>query len=139
MATADGAVDVGTRTTRRILGGVGELVEKLFDFLANMVSPPEPLTPEQIDGLGEAAEEREVTAFAAAREADFQRLLDQIAAPEPAGARLLNDAAEAMRLTARGYHRVLRVARTIADLDDAEKVARVHIAEALSYRKTARL
>ena len=66
-------------------------------------------------------------------------LLDTVASPDPAGARLLADAAEAMRLTARGYHRVLRVARTIADLDDAEKVARVHIAEALSYRKTARL
>jgi magnesium chelatase family protein len=62
-------------------------------------------------------------------------LLDTVAGPDPAGARLLADAAEAMRLTARGYHRVLRVARTIADLDGAEKVARVHIAEALSYRR----
>ncbi|HEY5047396.1 MAG TPA: YifB family Mg chelatase-like AAA ATPase [Rhizomicrobium sp.] len=62
-------------------------------------------------------------------------LLDKVAAHDPSGARLLGDAAEAMRLTARGYHRVLRVARTIADLDGAEKVARVHIAEALSYRR----
>ena len=44
------------------------------------------------------------------------------------------DAADAMRLSARGYHRVLRVARTLADLDGADKVARVHLAEALSYR-----
>ena len=64
-------------------------------------------------------------------------LLDTIAQPDSAGARLLGDAAEAMRLTARGYHRVLRVARTIADLDGAEKVARVHIAEALSYRRAS--
>jgi magnesium chelatase family protein len=42
-----------------------------------------------------------------------------------------------MRLTARGYHRVLRVARTLADLDGAEKVGRVHLAEALSYRALA--
>jgi magnesium chelatase family protein len=46
----------------------------------------------------------------------------------------LRDAADAMRLSARGYHRVLRVARTLADLDGAEKVGRVHFAEALSYR-----
>jgi Magnesium chelatase, subunit ChlI C-terminal len=51
-------------------------------------------------------------------------------------AALLRDA-DAMRLSARGYHRVLRVARTLADLDDAEKVGRVHLAEALSYRALA--
>jgi len=39
-----------------------------------------------------------------------------------------------MRLTARGYYRVLRVDRTLADLDGADKVGRVHLAEALSYR-----
>jgi magnesium chelatase family protein len=62
-------------------------------------------------------------------------LLNSVAAPEPAGAKLLADAAAAMRLTARGYHRVLKVARTIADLAGNETVARVHIAEALSYRR----
>jgi magnesium chelatase family protein len=49
--------------------------------------------------------------------------------------KLLRDAADAMNLSARGYHRVLRVARTLADLDGREKVARIHIAEALSYRQ----
>src|SRR3974390_1333006 len=44
------------------------------------------------------------------------------------------EAADTMRLSARGYHRVLRVARTLADLDGADKVGRVHLAEALSYR-----
>jgi magnesium chelatase family protein len=47
----------------------------------------------------------------------------------------LAEAAERMRLTARGYHRVLRVARTLADLDGADGVNRIHVAEALSYRR----
>jgi magnesium chelatase family protein len=53
------------------------------------------------------------------------------------GLSLLRDAADSMHLSARGYHRVLRVARTLADLDGAEKVGRVHLAEALSYRALA--
>jgi len=61
-------------------------------------------------------------------------LIEEIAAPDAAGARLLVDAAEAFRLSARGYHRVLKVARTLADLDAADRVGRVHIAEALAYR-----
>ncbi len=66
-------------------------------------------------------------------------LLDQVATPDTAGAKLLTQAAEAMRLTARGYHRVLRVARTIADLAGAAHIARPHIAEALSYRRLRHL
>jgi magnesium chelatase family protein len=61
-------------------------------------------------------------------------LLEAIAAPDPAGLTLLRDAAAALGLSARGYHRTLRVARTLADLDGEACVARIHIAEALSYR-----
>ncbi|HWP26395.1 MAG TPA: YifB family Mg chelatase-like AAA ATPase [Xanthobacteraceae bacterium] len=61
-------------------------------------------------------------------------VLEEVARPEAAGLMLLREAADAMRLSARGYHRVLRVARTLADLDGAAKVGRVHLAEALSYR-----
>ncbi len=64
-------------------------------------------------------------------------VLEEIAAPDSEGRRLLTDAAERMRLSARGYHRVLRVARTLADLDRETTVRRLHIAEALSYRRIA--
>ncbi len=64
-------------------------------------------------------------------------LLEEVAAPDADGRKLLTDAAERMRLTARGYHRVLRVARTLADLDGAAAVRRIHVAEALAYRRAA--
>ena len=62
-------------------------------------------------------------------------VLEEIASPDPSGLTLLREAADAMKLSARGYHRVLRVARTLADLDRREQIARIHIAEALSYRQ----
>lgn len=61
-------------------------------------------------------------------------LLDIIAAPCPEGRALLQGAATRLGLTARGYHRVLRVARTIADLAGAEDISPDHLAEAISYR-----
>jgi magnesium chelatase family protein len=63
--------------------------------------------------------------------------VEAVAAPDPDGVRLLRDAAETLRLSARGYHRVIRTARTIADLDGEKRVRRLHIAEALSYRSAA--
>ncbi len=62
-------------------------------------------------------------------------LLDEVATPDPEGRALLVRAAERLRLSARGYHRVLRVARTLADLEGAAIVGRRHVAEALSYRR----
>jgi magnesium chelatase family protein len=62
-------------------------------------------------------------------------LLEQVATPDEPGQALLAKAAEQMRLSARGYHRVLRVARSVADLEGVEAVRRIHVAEALSYRR----
>lgn len=64
-------------------------------------------------------------------------LLTAHATPDAEGQRLLTQAADSLRLSARGYARVLRVSRTIADLAGSEGVARVHVAEALSYRRRA--
>jgi len=67
-------------------------------------------------------------------QADGQLLLD-VAFPNNDGKTLLNKAAEQMKLSMRGYNRVLRVARTIADLEGSVTVGKIHIAEALSYRQ----
>ena len=64
-------------------------------------------------------------------------VLDDVAKPDAQGLALLRDAADKMSLSARGYHRVLRVARTLADLDGTDRIARLHLAEALSYRALA--
>lgn len=61
-------------------------------------------------------------------------LLDDVATPDNEGRALLVKVAERFGLSARGYHRVLRVARTIADLDGSEHVHKTHVGEAISYR-----
>jgi predicted ATPase with chaperone activity len=60
--------------------------------------------------------------------------LAEFATPDAAGQKLLAQAAEAMRLSARGYTRILRVARTISDLEQQERVGPAAVAEALTYR-----
>ncbi|MEM6901780.1 MAG: YifB family Mg chelatase-like AAA ATPase [Pseudomonadota bacterium] len=61
--------------------------------------------------------------------------LDTVAALNPEARELLLSAADRMGLSARGFHRVIRVARTIADLEAAADINRTHLAEALSYRR----
>lgn len=61
-------------------------------------------------------------------------VIEQIAIPDQKAATLLRDVSEKMQLSARAYHRILKVARTIADLDESHNLSRHHLAEAISYR-----
>jgi magnesium chelatase family protein len=86
-----------------------------------------------------AARERQETRFQAhphiRQNADIDSgLLSEVAAPDPEGRELLLKAAERFTLSARSFHRILRVARTIADLETSDQVLRPHVAEALSFR-----
>ena len=60
--------------------------------------------------------------------------IEQVAALDPAGQKLLEEAAHAMKFSARGFHRILKVARTLADLEGVARVGRIHLAESISYR-----
>lgn len=62
-------------------------------------------------------------------------ILDRVATPDEPGQTLLRAAADKLRMSARGYHRVLRLARTLADLEGSVGVRKVHVAEAVSYRR----
>ena len=111
---------------------------------ADLILPPPAEGSAEVAGRVAAARAMQVERYAALglphvrTNAQAQGpVLEEVARTEGSGLSLLRDAADAMRLSARGYHRVLRVARTLADLDGADKVARVHLAEALSYRAIA--
>ena len=67
-----------------------------------------------------------------------ERMLHQFAEPDAASLNLLRMAMEKLKLSARAYSRILKVARTIADLEGAEKVQTQHIAEAIGYRNLDR-
>ena len=67
-----------------------------------------------------------------------ERMLHQFAEPDAASLDMLRMAMERLKLSARAYSRILKVARTIADLAGSEKVQSIHIAEAIGYRNLDR-
>ena len=126
----------------------GPLLDR-FDLVVDVpsVSAADLMTPPPREGSAEVA-----ARVAAARDIQLARyaelglervacnaaapssLVEAVADADDAGLRLLRDAAERLRLSARGYHRVLKLGRTLADLDGGGPVRRAHLAEALSYR-----
>jgi magnesium chelatase family protein len=108
---------------------------------ADLLLPPAAAGSREVAPRVALARERQVARHAAiglphirSNAAVSGAVLEDVARPEGSGLTPLREAADAMRLSTRGYHRVLRVARTLADLDGADKVGRVHVAETLSYR-----
>ncbi|HZG08551.1 MAG TPA: YifB family Mg chelatase-like AAA ATPase [Allosphingosinicella sp.] len=135
------AADYQARVSGPLLDRIDLHVDVQAVAAADLVLPPPAEGSAQVGARVRAAREVQTCRYAGHgvrtnAEADGE-LLAGAATPDEPGRRLLAQAAEAMRLSARGFHRVLRVARTIADLAGSEEVRRIHVAEALSYRRSA--
>ena len=107
-----------------------------------------PVARDELSRMAEGESSADIVSrVVAARQQQYRRLGDgrvnarmspaeteQYARPDDGGAKLLDTAMNRFSLSARSYHRILRVARTIADLADAERIEASHVAEALNYR-----
>ncbi len=108
-----------------------------FDLIKPLASEPSATVAARVARARQIQKARleemgEGTASCNARASTGQ--IEKIAEPDRPGLQLLRDAAEKLKFSARAYHRVLKVARTLADLDGIETVGRIHLAEAISYR-----
>jgi magnesium chelatase family protein len=133
--------DYQTRLSGPLLDRIDLHIEVPAVSASDLVLPPPSEGSREVAQRVAAARSLQLARFQALKRPDLRTngevpstLLEQIATPDGNGLKLLRDAADAMRLSARGYHRVLKVARTIADLDGAQTIGRSHLAEALAYR-----
>jgi magnesium chelatase family protein len=138
------AAEYQTRLSGPLLDRIDLHIEVPAVTAADLILPPPAEGSREVAERVALARERQAARYAAIGLPHIRTnavvsgtILEDVARPDGSGLTLLREAADAMRLSARGYHRVLRVARTLADLDGADKVGRVHLAEALSYRALA--
>jgi magnesium chelatase family protein len=138
------SADYQTRISGPLLDRIDLHIEVPAVTAADLILPPPAEGSREVAERVAMARQRQAARYAAiglphicTNAAVPATVLEDVAKPDGSGLTLLREAADAMRLTARGYHRVLRVARTLADLDGADKVGRLHLAEALSYRALA--
>jgi magnesium chelatase family protein len=135
------AADYQARVSGPLLDRIDLHVDVAAVSAADLTLPPPSESSAQVGARVAKARAIQTTRYAGHKarsnaEADG-KLLEDVATPDEPGRKLLTQATQALRLSARGYHRVLRVARTLADLEGSESVTRLHIAEALSYRRQA--
>jgi len=136
--------DYQTRISGPLMDRIDLRIEVPAVTAADLILPPPSEGSRDVAKRVAAAREIQTARYAAAGLAGTHTnasapaaVLETVAQPDAQGLALLKDAAENMRLSARGYHRILRVARTLADLDGTDKIGRLHLAEALSYRALA--
>ncbi len=111
---------------------------------ADLILPPPAEGSAEVGARVAAARARQVARYAALGLPDVTTnaaapaaVIETAAEVDASGLALLRQASDRMRLSARGFHRVLKLARTLADLEGAGAVGRAHLAEALSYRASA--
>ena len=104
------------------------------DLIAPSVAEPSAKVAARVAAARAIQAERYAGSRVATNASAPNSMIETVAAPDADGAKLLRDAAEVKRFSARAYHRILKVARTIADLDGSDIVGRIHVAEAIAYR-----
>jgi magnesium chelatase family protein len=130
------------RISGPLLDRIDLIIEVPAVTAADLILPPPAEGSAEVAARVAAARRIQATRYAALGVATTNAacpapVVEEVARPDRDGLALIRDAADAMRLSARGFHRVLKVARTLADLDGEDQVRRLHLAEALSYRSHA--